>query len=217
MNCDEFEIFGLDMNRSGATPEQRAAASEHLQHCSRCAALVESWEELKPDLLLLRDSAREAQAPLRVEMRLRQEFRTRRRPPLVSRRAALVAGWGLAAAVLIVGGLDWVNWRHEKQPNLLKPTVLTKESPDVAGENKLLVADSDDGAFTLLPGSLPTDTEDAAVMQVRMQRGALGAFGLPVDPERASDWIRVDLLVGEDGTPEAVRLHQDVAQTGAKQ
>jgi hypothetical protein len=39
-----------------------------------------------------------------------------------------------------------------------------------------------------------------------MQRGALSAFGLPVDEERVSDWIQVDLLVGQDGMPKAVRL-----------
>jgi hypothetical protein len=41
-----------------------------------------------------------------------------------------------------------------------------------------------------------------------MQRGALGALGLPVNEERVSDWIQVDLLVGQDGLPKAVRLHE---------
>ena len=217
MNCDEFEIVGLDIKESGATPEQRASALEHLRHCSRCAALLESWEELRSDLFLLADATREAQAPLRVEMRLRQEFRARRRPLIFYRRAALVVGWGLAAAVLVIAGIDWENWRHEQQPNSLKTPVIAEATPNSAADNQLLMADSDGVPFTLLPGSLPPEIEDAAVMQVRMQRGALGAFGLPVDPEHASDWIRVDLLVGEDGTPEAVRLHQDVAQAGAKQ
>jgi hypothetical protein len=45
-----------------------------------------------------------------------------------------------------------------------------------------------------------------------MQRGGLSSLGLPVDEERASDWIQVDLLVGDDGAPEAVRLHQDTTQ-----
>jgi hypothetical protein len=41
-----------------------------------------------------------------------------------------------------------------------------------------------------------------------MQRGALGAFGLPVNEDRANEWIQVDLLVGNDGLPEAVRLRE---------
>jgi hypothetical protein len=44
---------------------------------------------------------------------------------------------------------------------------------------------------------------------VRMQRGELGALGLPVNEERAAEWIQVDLLVGNDGLPQAVRLPQE--------
>jgi len=50
-----------------------------------------------------------------------------------------------------------------------------------------------------------------------VQRGTLGAFGLPVDQGRISDWIQVDLLVGEDGIPEAIRLHQDAIQAASVQ
>jgi hypothetical protein len=39
-----------------------------------------------------------------------------------------------------------------------------------------------------------------------MQRGALSALGLPVNEDRVGDWIQVDLLVGQDGLPKAVRL-----------
>ena len=48
--------------------------------------------------------------------------------------------------------------------------------------------------------------DDSAIVRVGMQRGALSALGLPVNEERVSDWIQVDLLVGEDGLPKAVRL-----------
>jgi hypothetical protein len=68
-------------------------------------------------------------------------------------------------------------------------------------------ASADDASkFTLLPGSLPAETDEAAIVRVRMQRGALGALGLPVNVERANEWIQVDLLVGNDGWPQAVRL-----------
>ena len=69
-----------------------------------------------------------------------------------------------------------------------------------------IAKDDDAGKFTLLPGSWPAETEEAAVVRVRMQRGALGALGLPVNQEMAGEWIQVDLLVGNDGFPQAVRL-----------
>jgi hypothetical protein len=70
------------------------------------------------------------------------------------------------------------------------------------------MADNELSDFTLLPGVLPADTDDAAILRVRMQRGALGALGLPVNEDRANEWIQVDLLVGNDGWPEAVRLRE---------
>jgi hypothetical protein len=53
------------------------------------------------------------------------------------------------------------------------------------------------------------DTIDAAILRVRMQRGTLGALGFPVNEERVGEWIQVDLLVGDDGLPQAVRLPQE--------
>jgi hypothetical protein len=84
---------------------------------------------------------------------------------------------------------------------------LAKEVPvkDASAED-LPVKDDSSGKFTLLPGSLPFETDETAIVRVRMQRGALGTLGLPVNEERAYEWIQVDLLVGNDGLPQAVRL-----------
>jgi len=63
------------------------------------------------------------------------------------------------------------------------------------------------GEFLALPYALPvTSADDASVIRVRLQRAALGAFGLPVNEERAAEWVMVDLLIGADGQPEAFRL-----------
>jgi hypothetical protein len=77
-----------------------------------------------------------------------------------------------------------------------------------AGTSETLVADNELSGFTFLPGAFAADTDEAAILRVRMQRGSLGALGLPVNEERASEWIQVDLLVGDDGLPQAVRLPQ---------
>lgn len=213
MNCEEFELIGLDVNQSGANEEERAAAREHLRGCAKCAGLVESWEEARAELFLLGDRTREAQAPARVEMRLRQEFRARQKPLVFYRRTAAIAAWGLAAAAVIAAVMVWTNWRVGRQTPIAgeTPAPVITQGQSAQPEN-VLVADNDGGAFTLLPGSIVQETENATVMQVKMQRGALGALGLPVEQDRASDWIQVDLLVGEDGIPEAVRLHEDTLQ-----
>jgi|SRR5579885_1317791 anti-sigma-K factor RskA len=214
MNCEEFELIGLDLNQSGAREEELAAAKEHLRNCAKCAVLVESWEEARAELFLLADRTREAETPARVEMRLRQEFRARRRPKIFQRRpaAAAAAAWALAAAAVLIIGVSWWAWKNSQGIRIANHPVVAQPAPEDTQANEVLLADNDGGAFTLLPGSIVQETENASVMQVRMQRGALGALGLPVDQERVSDWIQVDLLVGEDGIPEAVRLHQDAGQ-----
>jgi hypothetical protein len=148
------------------------------------------------------------------------------------RTFALASAWMLASATLLIVGMSWWNW-HIAQENIPLQSVsapltgaaknVSTATPNALGavdaeavENgqsdsanaTTLVAANDAEDFTLLPGSLPQETGDAAVVRVRLQRGALGALGLPVNEERAGEWIQVDLFVGQDGQPQAVRLPQ---------
>jgi hypothetical protein len=221
MKCEEIQGILLNLNRDrGIDPRERAAALAHVGTCSRCAALQESWQAAGVELRALADMTWDAQAPSRVEMRLRQEFRTKHRT-VPARRAAVLAAWALATAAVLVGVVSWKNWqksqhgetaRHAAMPaktgsgTSAVETATIKTDPSVS--DAILFADNDGGEFTLLPGSVPAETDDAAIVRVRMERGALGALGLPVNEERAGEWIQVDLLVGQDGQPQAVRLPQ---------
>jgi hypothetical protein len=230
MTCEEFEAIGLDAERDASLSEvERVVAREHASTCSRCAALQDSWQAAGVELRALAEDTAMVQAPARVEMRLRQEFRTQH-VTLKARRAAVAAAWALAAAAVLAGTVSWRNWRKsgpEETANHLKSPLTAakpinanaetnRETPvqsaavqnSDAAESGTLMADNEMSDFTLLPGALPADTGDAEILRVRMQRGALGALGLPVNEERAGEWIQVDLLVGNDGLPEAVRLPQ---------
>jgi hypothetical protein len=214
MNCEEFELRGLDLDRADADPQEAAAAVRHAQACGRCNAMLESWREVMGDLRLLRESTRLDSAPARVEMRLKQELRTRREAR-VPRSTVVVASWALAAAAVLVASLGWLQTHHKTQGPVVSSSnagqtgnISQKTSNDDDGE-MLLAADYDSATFTQLPASLPSASGDESILEVRMQRGALERFGLPVDPDRASEFVDVDFLVGEDGQPQAVRLHQD--------
>jgi hypothetical protein len=231
MKCEEFEAIGLDAERDASLSEvERVSAREHAGTCSRCAALQDSWRAAGIELRAFADETALAQAPARVEMRLRQEFRTRH-VTLKGRRAAVVAAWALAAAAVLVGAVGWRNWRDggradsasrsnssasvangsAKSANAYRETPAQSAAalqPDSA-DSEILLADSELSDFTLLPGALMTDTADAAILRVRLQRGSLSSLGLPVNEERAGEWIQVDLLVGNDGLPQAVRLPQE--------
>jgi hypothetical protein len=220
MKCEEFEAIGLDADRDASLSEaERGAAREHVNSCSRCAALQDSWLAARMELRSLADATSQHQAPARVEMRLRQEFWTQHHT-VKTRRAAVIAGWALAAAAVVVGAVSWINWRAGQHPGVTSnPASLTAsdrggakqqaQDQNLDANSETLLADNELGDFTLLPGVLASDTDDAAIMSVRMQRSALGALGLPVSEENAGDWIQVDLLVGNDGLPQAVRLPQE--------
>lgn len=225
MKCEEFEAIGLGLEGQGmggaTTADERAGAMEHVNTCARCAALQESWQEARAGLRLLREATQKVEAPARIEMRLRQEFRAKHRT-LKARGKLIFAAWTLATATMLIVLVSWWNWRltHSgvvqratgSMPSRAKPGATTgaaaggapMATEDSANQAALLA--DNEGDFTLLAGSLPQETQDAAIFRVRLQRGALGALGLPVNEERAADWIQVDLLVGEDGQPRAVRL-----------
>jgi hypothetical protein len=219
MNCEQVEAIVLDLDRdAGADSLERAAAVAHLSHCPRCAALQESWEAAREELRALGEETLEARAPARVEMRLLQEFRTRHRS-VVARRTALFAAWALAAAAILVGAVGTWNWQQarrletEKQKlaaqNTLETTGAAAQNQGSANLSAGFSSADDSGEFTPLPGTTLDETDEAAILRVRMQRGSLGALGLPVNEERAGEWIQVDLLVGNDGLPQAVRLAQE--------
>jgi hypothetical protein len=213
MTCEEFEAIGLERLDMTASDGARAEALTHATGCSQCAALQESRQQAQEELQALRAATRYAEAPQRVEMRLRQEFRASHRT-LKTRSAAVFAAWALATAAVLVAGASWWNWRlaQEQHRGVSVGNKVDATTPGVGQSNATdsleeptLIADNA-GEFTLLPGSLPQEVDDSAIVRVRMQRGALGALGLPVNEERVNDWIQVDLLLGQDGQPKAVRL-----------
>ena len=234
MNCEQFESVGLDLDRESANDAdaiERAAAMEHANTCARCAALQESWRDAQIELHALRDMTSNVGAPLRVEMRLRQEFFARNRARKI-RRFAVASAWVLASAAMLLIGMSWWNWRIANENTSLQgtnaaataktntsasaPSNLTPNPvvgaidnfPTEAANESTLVAANDAEDFTLLPGSMAQEIGDGSVVRVRMQRGALGDLGLPVNEARANEWIQVDLFVGQDGQPQAVRLPQ---------
>jgi len=231
MNCEEFEIRGLDLDRFDVDAIEAQSSIEHARVCARCSALLESWREVKTELRLLREATRLDSAPARIEMRLKQELRTKResRVPLGT---IAISAWALPIAAVLIAALSWVAWERTSHKQIPKQQVIVQSLP-TQSPNRLdtpvselsrqhtprpTVKKSSSAAqmpattnqntepFTLLPGSLLSEADETEIVRVRMQRGALGTLGLPVNEDRAGEWIQVELLVGNDGLPQAVRL-----------
>lgn len=228
MTCEEFATAGLDLGVANGDQLLQKAAKEHLRECPHCAALHENWLVLREDLRMLGAETAEAEAPSRVGLRLRQEFRTKHKT-IKRQRTALVLGWSLATAAALFFVFTWVNWHLHRggtematNGNHAANTVptnntqsATKSDASTSTVSGNMLMASNDSDFTLLPDSMPPVPEDATVVHVQMQRGALEALGFTVNEEHAGDWIKVDLLVGDDGLPQAVRFPQ-ATSTGGK-
>jgi hypothetical protein len=62
-------------------------------------------------------------------------------------------------------------------------------------------------AYVPLPYAYdPSDLEGGAVVRVVLPRAALISYGLPVEAMGVSDQVTADMVVSEDGTPQAIRL-----------
>lgn len=212
MNCEEFAAMGLD-REPGVESFDSAAAFEHLRSCPHCAALYEISQALSADLRELGHSTSAASAPSRVEMRLRQEFRTRHTTEK-SRGRVIAASWLLAAATLVLVATSLVLWQRHGLTTIARTpqpsAVPAAGRPVVAGPELggTLIAENDGDGFALIPGAIPGMLDDSTVVRVQMERGALGALGLSVNEEHATDVVQVDLLLGTDGQPQAYRLAQ---------
>jgi hypothetical protein len=225
--CDEFEVLGLDSQSDPSLSEdRRRQVADHALVCEKCAALRDSWKAAKSELSALGEYTAGLNAPLRVEARLLQQFRLKHQFRK-ERKSVKFAVWALAAAALLLCTVSWWDWQHARHSALADianfdgSSIAAGTAAESGGANvaagsasatddtsEMLLADNDTGEFTQLPGSSAQETEDAAIVRVGMQRGSLAALGLPVNEERASDWIQVDLLVASDGSPQAVRLPQ---------
>jgi hypothetical protein len=227
MNCEEFEILGLDSQRDGSISDDgRERALQHARVCGRCAALGASWATAQAELAALAESSRMLRVPVRVEIRVLQQFRLKHQPRK-ERRFLQLATWGLAAAAVIVctfGVWDWHKWRQDSLggniassataaldavPSRSTGTPAATNAGQITDDSEILMAGNEGSGgndFIQLPGSSLQEAEDGDVVRVGMERASLAAFGLPVNEDEASDWIQVDLLVGSDGSAQAVRL-----------
>ena len=212
MDCLQFEEVLHDLDRPG-TPGMalRDAALGHAETCSHCAQLMTDVESL--DFSLQTIAARDAhsQAPPRVEANLLKEFRQQNIAVSRRRARARFAALSAAAAILLALGVSLrhsstANTRHALENSPSQLGAVTQAPPVEVAENRL--ADSPDAtAFVSLPYAAdPATLENGAVVRVVLSRSALASMGLPVSDVGASERIPADIVLSEDGAPQAIRL-----------
>jgi anti-sigma factor RsiW len=230
MDCMQFREVLHELDQPGAEGDalcERALA--HAESCSDCAAQLTEMESLSFSLRQLAEESAEAQAPARLETLLLQEFR-REKSATASRGVRWqLAAFGIAAAVLLALGLS-LHRQHLVTPanvNSGQSSVQTvTTAPDnsaatktsataVDGSTHAAVADDAEYATAYMPLPYtydPSELEGGAVVRVVLPRAALVSYGLPVEGMGVRDQVTADMVISQDGTPQAIRL---VAQSGA--
>jgi hypothetical protein len=214
----------------------RESALAHAESCSRCAKLLAEAESLDQGFRALAAVERDLRAPERVEAIVLQEFRRRRDAVSgrrIGRQATLGIA---AAILLVVGVSlhHWVARSSGSESVAQTPAAGSAPSPTknsaemrarVAAQPETSISveseergqevesaplseqnDSEDAFMPLPYADEPAALDGGAVVRVEMPRAALASFGMPVAAMEGDGTVQADLVVSEDGTPQAIRL-----------
>ena len=204
MDCAQFEAMVHDFDRPGTEGfAVREKALAHAEDCSGCAELLTRVESLELDLRSLgtHDAGREA--PLRLETTLREAFRRQEKESSRRRMKWQIAALGVAAAAFLALGLS-LRYLADRSA----PPQASHPTPQLAPAQHAVLGQGEDlQAFVPLPyADDPDGTDGGAVVRVVLSQSALASLGLSVaNLDDASD-VSADLVVSEDGTPQAIRF-----------
>jgi hypothetical protein len=198
MTCSEFWE---------AVPEldETAPVSEHVKHCSSCAALLGEHRALGIGLKHLARETAQFQAPARVEINLLEQFRQHGglEPRSAPRRKIVMwLTWASAAAVVVAAALYLFLGRQPVRPG---------SHPNL----QMAMQPAEGGSTTLGADFIPTPYADAATVpedadwvRVELPRSTLLALGLQVPVADGPDRVQAVVALNSDGVVQGVRLLQ---------
>ena len=222
MDCAQFDSILHDLDRPGTDGfALRRIALIHAESCSRCAQRMTEAESL--DLALRTLAAREADSQVhpRVGRALMEEFRAQSRSDSRRRVRREFAALGVAAALLVALGYSLSHRSSTVAlPDRAKDSAQRDTSAPAAAPHAVLPGSQQDEAvvsepldseyataFVPLPYADDTNALDGgSVVRVVLSRPALASLGLPVTDPGATDRIPADIVLSEDGVPQAIRL-----------
>jgi hypothetical protein len=229
MDCAQFKEIYQELDRPGTSGYRfRERALSHAETCPRCGALLTEGEALDFALRNLAERSAGWNASPRIEANLLREFQQVKLAGSRQRIRKQFAILGAAAAVLLALGIGV----HERITLGTRTTSL--EAANVAGnptagtttdavaggsttpgESTSAVSasanqtDENEYAEEFVPvpyADDPAGLEGGAIVRVTLPRSALASFGLPFAESEGTDRVSADLIVSQDGTPQAIRL-----------
>jgi hypothetical protein len=217
MNCRECERLLVEVARqSGGTEGRRdagaTAALEHAASCPSCAERLADERALTAELgeLAAVESRREPSAG--AEATLMAAYRTERGREVRSRRWIFAVSGAMAASLVVLLGAALLLSRESTvlvrtmTSRIAPPAARPEASAEGTGQEEV----TDFVAF--YPGADVGTLDSGALVRVRVPSSELGSFGLPVAVGGDEEWVSADLLVDEDGAPQAIRFVRPVAK-----
>jgi hypothetical protein len=208
MDCLAFEEVVHDLDRPGTHGVAlRERALAHAESCGRCAQLLTETESLDQALRAIATTEGEQKAPAWVESALLREFERAKAGAAKSTLGRHVAALGIAAAVLLAAGVSL----HRFAPGAKGTGAGQGTRPNVSaaattGQSGQSPAESASDFIALPYADDPDGVEGGTVVRVELSGPALASLGMPVSLAGSSGSISADLLVSDDGTPQAIRL-----------
>lgn len=222
MKCREFESVVHDLARCGhLEPAVETIARAHAESCPSCGCRLAEAERLTKILRVASAEVRHAEPPPQLEARLLAAFRreTAARNKVPARKRF---GWrpmlGWAGAAAFVAVFAFVLLGHFPDRRTSSPAVRGSTQTAAAVTATAQTAASAETVAQssqkeLSSGFVPVPFaggfgpgESAVIVRVQLPRSSLAELGYPVDETQGNGVVQADLVVGEDGWPQAVRI-----------
>jgi hypothetical protein len=208
MSCDQFRT---QLKETGAL-EIAAEALVHMNGCAGCGAFFQTQRRLEAGLKQIAAAQAGWSAPPRVEAALLRQFRSQVvLEPGSTTPVPPTPFWirfrlpALAAAGVLAGALAMLLISRTPDPShRFAGTTISQAAAEIDDDSAL------DNGFVPLPyfansGDL-ANTAEADVVRVEMPRSTLVTLGVPVNDDGNSGTVQAELLLGEGGVPQAVRI-----------
>lgn len=242
MNCRECEPLLVEVARRNAATEGEsrlvgtatgdadlAAALEHAASCAQCAERLAEERALNTQLRSL--AAAESRVPSAgCEATLMAAYRTERGREVHTRRWIFAVSGAMAASLVILLGAALVlssessslvramaskfaplaatnRTASSQAPSVTSSEAAEENDPNAEGQEEVTEF------MAFYPGADVGSLDSGALVRVRMPSSALGSFGLPVTQGSEDQWVSADLLVDEDGAPQAIRFVRPAGQS----
>jgi len=235
MNCRDCELLLMEAARAGGAsgvegatgPLQRTDLEAALDHAASCPACFERLAEersLSAGLRLLAAAEASREPSPGCGATLLAAYRAERGSEVRARRWVFAVSGALAASLIILVGAALL-LSHES--STLVRSFYSKISP-LSAHGAAIPATAEEQAsdgdsavpgqeevtdfVPYYPGADFGSLDSGVLVRVRVPASALGSFGVQVAQGNEEEWVSADLLVAEDGSPQAIRFVRPVSQ-----